>query len=56
MAKNPPPMQETLGREDPPGGGNGNLLQQSCLENAKDRGAWWATVLGVSKSRTQLSD
>ena len=29
-----------LGR--PPGKGNGNLLQYSCLENSKDRGAWWA--------------
>ena len=27
-----------------PGGGNGNALQYSCLENPKDRGAWWATV------------
>ena len=38
-----------------PGGGNGNLLQYSCLENSMDRGAWWATVHGVTKSRTQLS-
>ena len=37
-----------------PGGGHGNLLQHSCLENPMDRGAWWATVHGVSKSRTQL--
>ena len=36
--------------------GNGNPLQYSCLENPMDRGAWWATVHGVSKSRTQLSD
>ena len=31
-------------------------LQYSCLENPMDRGAWWATVHGVAKSRTQLSD
>ena len=37
-----------------PGGGNGNPLQCSCLENSKDRGAWWATVYGVTKRRTQL--
>ena len=37
-----------------PGGGHGNLLQYSCLENPMDRRAWWATVQGVSKSRTQL--
>ena len=36
--------------------GNGNPLQYSCLENSMDGGAWWATVHGVSKSRTQLSD
>ena len=33
-----------------PGGGHGNLLQYSCLENPMDRGAWWATVHGVTKS------
>ena len=53
-------MKETqvrfLGWEDPPGEGNGNLLQCSCLENPKDRGAWQATLHGVIKSRTQLSD
>ena len=43
-----------LGRS--PGEGNGNPLQYSCLENPIDRGAWWATVHGVVKSRTQLSD
>ena len=50
--KNLPAMQKTwvwpLGRED------GNPLQYSCLENPMDRGAWWATVHRVSKSRTQL--
>ena len=38
------------------GEGNGNPLQYSCLENSMDRGAWWATVHGVTKSQTQLSD
>ena len=33
------------------GGGNGNPLQYSCLENPKDRGAWWSTVHGVVKSQ-----
>ena len=32
--------------------GNGNLLQNSCLENPMDRGAWWATVHGVAKGWT----
>ena len=39
-----------LGRS--PGGGNGNPLQSSCLENPRDRGAWRATVHGVAKSDT----
>ena len=39
-----------------PGGGNGNPLQYSCLEKPMDGGAWWATVHGVTKSRTRLSD
>ena len=43
-----------LGRS--PGGGHGNPLQYSCLENPRDRGAWWAAVHGVAKSRTRLSD
>ena len=37
------------------GEGNGNTLQYSCLENPIDGGAWWAVVLGVAKSQTQLS-
>ena len=37
-----------------PGRGHGNPLQYSCLENPMDRGAWQATVHGVTKSRTQL--
>ena len=39
-----------------PGEGNGNPLQYSCLENSVDREAWWATVHGVTKSWTRLSD
>ena len=38
------------------GEGNGNPLQCSCLENSMGRGDWWATVHGVTKSRTQLSE
>ena len=38
------------------GEGNGISLQCSCLENPRDRGAWWAAVRGVPKSRTRLSD
>ena len=60
MVKNHLAIQETrvrfpeLGRC--PGGGNGNLLQYSCLGNPTDRGAWQATVHGVTKSQTWLSD
>ena len=39
-----------------PGGGHGNPLQCSCLENPMDRGAWWATVYRAAKSRTWLSN
>ena len=39
-----------------PGEGNGNPHQYSCLENSMDGGAWWATVHGVSKSWTRLSN
>ena len=42
------PIRRSLGE------GNGNPLQYSCLENPMDRGAWWAAVLGVSKSWTWL--
>ena len=41
-----------LGRS--PGGGHGNPLQYSCLENPMDGGAWWATVHSVAQSWTQL--
>ena len=34
------------------GEGNGNPLQYSCLENARDRGAWWAAIYGVAQSQT----
>ena len=36
------------------GGGHGNSVQYSCLENPRERGAWRAIVLGVTKSQTQL--
>ena len=45
-----PELGRSLGEE------NGNPLQYSCLENSKDRGAWRATVHGVAKSRTRLSN
>src|SRR5574337_1222566 len=38
------------------GEGNGNPLQYSCLQNPVDRGAWWAAVYGVARSRTRLSN
>ena len=34
------------------GGGYGNPIQYSCLENPTDRGAWWATVHGIAKRQT----
>ena len=43
-----------LGRS--PGEGNDNPIQYSCLEKSMYRGAWWATVHGVSESGTQLSN
>ena len=43
-----------LGRS--PGGGNDNPLQYACLENPMDGGAWRATIHGVARSRTRLSD
>ena len=62
MVKNPPTNAgESRDVEfDPwiemtPLGGNSNPLQYSCLGNPMDRGAWWATVHGVSRSQTQLN-
>ena len=59
VAKNHLPIQEmrvrTLGEEDP-GGEIGSPLQYSCLENPMDRGAWRATIHGVPKSQTRLSN
>ena len=60
MVRNLPATRETevwsMGWEDFPGEGNGNPLQDSCLENPRDWGAWWAAVHEVAKSRTWLSD
>ena len=59
MVEDPPAVQETkemqvqsLGWEDPLEEENGKPLQYSCLENPMDRGAWWATVHGVTESDT----
>ena len=61
MVKNPPGNVGDIrdGGQIPesersPGGGRGNSLQYSCLENPLDKGAWWAIVHGVTKSRTRL--
>ena len=57
MVNNPPAdagatgdMGSIPGPGRSPGGGNGNPLQFSCLENPMDSGAWWATVHGVTES------
>ena len=59
MLKNLPANTEDLGlipgSGRSPGEAKGNPLQYSCLENPMPRGAWWATVRGVTKSRTRLS-
>ena len=47
-------MDSTPGPGRSPGGGHDDPLQYFCLENPLDRGAWWATVHRVAKSRTQL--
>ena len=59
MVKNPPANEGdikdvglTPGSERLPGGGHGNTLQYSCLENPMDRGLWQATVHGVTKGWT----
>ena len=61
MAKNLPAsardvrdMGSILGWGRSPGGGHGNPLQYSCLEDPTDREAWWAIVQRVTKSQTQL--
>ena len=60
VIKDPPANAGDLGSipgsERTPGGGDGNPLQYSCLGNPMNRGAWWATVYGVTKSWTRLSD
>ena len=59
MVKNPPAnardsgdMGSTPGLGSSLGEGSDNLLHYACLENPMDRGAWWATVRGVTKSWT----
>ena len=59
VVKNPPANVGDIRRtslipwlERPPGGGHGNPLQHSCLENPMDRGAWKAVVHGVTKNQT----
>ena len=56
MVKNPPAKAEDMdlipGSGRSPEDGNGNLLQNSCLENSKDRGASWAAIHGVANSDT----
>ena len=49
-------LGSTPGSERYPEEGNGNPLQYSCLENPMDRGAWWAIVYRVVKSRTRLTN
>ena len=44
------------GLERYPGGRHGNPVQYSCLENHKDRGAWWSTVHRVTKSQKRVND
>ena len=63
MVKNPPAKAGATGDMGSvpllvrsPGGGNGNPLLYSYLENPMDGGAWWATVPGVTKSQIQLSN
>jgi len=51
-----PAMREVLGLERSPGEGNGNSLQNSCLEKSRGRRSLEATVHGVAKSGTQLSN
>ena len=48
-------MKSFMGRCLGAGEGSGTPLQCSCLENPKDKGAWWAAVYGVAQSQTRLS-
>ena len=59
VVKNPPARAGDIGDKGSvpgsgrsPGGGNGNPLHSSCLENSMERGAWWAAVHEVAKSQT----
>ena len=60
MVKNPPANAGDKilipGLGSSPGGGNGNPLQYSCLENLMDRGGWQAIIHGIAKSQTRLSE
>ena len=60
VVKNPPASAGHAGSipglERSPGAGNGNPLQYYCLGNPMDRGAWQATIHGLQKSQTQLSN
>ena len=59
MVKNPPATADpgsSPGSGRLPGEGNGYPLEYSCMENSKDRGAWWVTVQVSAKSWTQLSN
>ena len=60
VVKNPPASAVVVGSVPglgrSPGEVNGNPHQYSCLEDPMDRGAWWATVHGVTKSWTRLSN
>ena len=63
VIKNPPANTGDMGHTDlipesgrSPGGRDDNPLQYSCLENSMDRGAWQATVHGVTKSQMGLSN
>ena len=59
VVKNPPfdarDARDAVGLGRSPGEGNGNPLQYSRLMNSMNRGDWWATVYGVTKSRTRSS-
>ena len=55
-ASNMGDLGSILGLGRSPVEGNVNPLQYSCLENPMDGGAWWATIHGVTKSWTRLSD